>query len=84
MLERENQKPLDRIRGLTREIAQLCGENARISIDNNQAGRGLRGVVFGRRNHYGARCQRGTEVAALVDSPNRDRETRRARAQGVS
>ncbi len=31
----------------------------------NSAERALRGVVVGRKNHYGSRSKRGTEVAAL-------------------
>ena len=34
-------------------------------LDNNHAERALRGVVVGRKNHYGSRSRRGTEVAAL-------------------
>jgi transposase len=30
--------------------------------------RALRGIVVGRKNHYGSRSQRGTEVAALFYS----------------
>jgi transposase len=37
----------------------------RIPLDNNAAERALRGVVVGRKNHYGSRSKRGTEVAAL-------------------
>lgn len=43
-------------------------EDARVPIDNNPVERGLRGVVLGRKNHYGSRSQRGTEVAALFYS----------------
>jgi transposase len=49
--------------GLTRFL-----DDTRIPIDNNQAERGIRGVVLGRKNHYGSRSQRGTEVAALFYS----------------
>ncbi len=49
--------------GLTRFL-----DNARIPLDNNQAERGLRGVVLGRKNHYGSRSKRGTEVAAIFYS----------------
>ncbi|MCP4898233.1 MAG: IS66 family transposase [bacterium] len=34
-------------------------------LDNNAAERALRGVVVGRKNHYGSKSKRGTEVAAL-------------------
>jgi transposase len=34
-------------------------------LDNNATERALRGPVVGRKNHYGSRSRRGTEVAAL-------------------
>lgn len=37
----------------------------RVPLDNNAAERALRGVVVGRKNHYGSRSKRGAEVAAL-------------------
>ena len=40
-------------------------EDPRIPIDNNATERGIRGVVIGRKNHYGSKSRRGTEVAAL-------------------
>jgi transposase len=43
-------------------------DDPRIPLDNNLTERGLRGVVLGRRNHYGSRSRRGTEVAALFYS----------------
>lgn len=43
-------------------------DDPRIPLDNNQTERGLRGVVLGRKNHYGSRSERGTEVAALFYS----------------
>jgi len=49
--------------GLTR-----CLDDARIPLDNNATERGLRGMVVGRKNHYGSRSKRGTEVAALFYS----------------
>lgn len=49
--------------GLTRFLA-----DPRIPLDNNATERGLRGVVVGRKNHYGSRSRRGTEVAALFYS----------------
>lgn len=49
--------------GLTRFL-----DDPRIPLDNNQTERGLRGVVLGRKNHYGSRSRRGTEVAALFYS----------------
>jgi len=41
-------------------------DDARIPIDNNPCERALRGVVLGRKNHYGSRSRRGTEVAAIM------------------
>jgi len=49
--------------GLTRFL-----DDPRIPLDNNHTERGLRSVVLGRRNHYGSRSRRGTQVAALFYS----------------
>lgn len=46
--------------GLTRFV-----DDPAIPLDNNAAERALRGVVIGRKNHYGSKSRRGTEVAAL-------------------
>ena len=63
--------------GLGKAIAYMGGrwhglvrflDNPRIPLDNNATERGLRGVVVGRKNHYGSRSRRGTEVAALFYS----------------
>ncbi|WP_242396406.1 IS66 family transposase [Anaeromyxobacter oryzisoli] len=43
-------------------------EDPRIPIDNNASERALRGVVVGRKNHYGSKSRRGTEVAAVFYS----------------
>jgi transposase len=51
---------LERWDGLTRFV-----DDPRIPLDNNAAERALRGPVVGRKNHYGSRSRRGTEVAAL-------------------
>jgi transposase len=51
---------LERWAGLT-----LFVSDPRIPLDNNAAERALRGPVVGRKNHYGSRSQRGTQVAAL-------------------
>ena len=37
-----------------------------VPLDNNAAERGLRGIVVGRKNHYGSRSKRGAEVAAIL------------------
>lgn len=49
--------------GLTRFL-----EDPRVPLDNNAAERALRGMVVGRKNHYGSRSLRGTQVAALFYS----------------
>ena len=43
-------------------------DNSEVQIDNNQTERGMRGVAVGRKNHYGSRSKRGTEVAAIIYS----------------
>jgi transposase len=40
----------------------------RIPLDNNATERGIRGPVVGRRNHFGSKSERGTEVAAVFYS----------------
>lgn len=40
-------------------------EDPFVPLDNNHTERSLRTVVLGRKNHYGSRSQRGTEVAAI-------------------
>lgn len=42
----------------------LVVDDPRIPLDNNSIERALRGPVVGRKNHYGARSLRGTQVAA--------------------
>jgi transposase len=39
-------------------------EDARVPLDNNATERAIRGPVVGRKNHYGSKSRRGTEVAA--------------------
>jgi transposase len=60
--------------GLGRAIGYMLGlwsgltrflDDPRIPLDTNAVERALRGVVVGRKNHYGSRSRRGTEVAAL-------------------
>ncbi|MFW6353949.1 MAG: IS66 family transposase [Verrucomicrobiota bacterium] len=41
-------------------------DDPRIPLDNNAAERALRGVVVGRKNHYGSKSRRGAEVAAVL------------------
>jgi transposase len=68
------QKPLPRS-GLGKAINYMIGlwpgliaflNDPRIPLDNNVIERGLRGVVLGRKVHYGSRSRRGTEVAAIL------------------
>lgn len=47
---------------------QVYLDDPGVDIDNNATERALRGVVIGRKNHYGSKSQRGTEVAALFYS----------------
>jgi transposase len=48
---------------LTRFLA-----DARIPLDNNATERAIRGPVVGRKNHYGSRSRRGTEIASVFYS----------------
>ena len=48
-------------------LTQLL-EDAAVPLDNNPAERALRGLVVGRKNHYGSRSPRGAEVSALFYS----------------
>ena len=43
-------------------------DEPRAPLCNNAAERAMRGPVIGRKNHYGSKSQRGTEVAALFYS----------------
>jgi transposase len=49
--------------GLTRLL-----DDPSIPLDNNATERALRGTVVGRKNHYGSKSKRGTEVTALFYS----------------
>jgi transposase len=42
--------------------------NPWVPLDNNPVERQMRDMVLGRKNHYGSKSQRGTEVAALFYS----------------
>jgi transposase len=48
---------------LTRFVA-----DALVPLDNNATERAIRGPVVGRKNHYGSKSRRGTEVAACLYS----------------
>ena len=54
---------LERWEGLT-----VFLEDPLVPLDNNAAERALRGPVLGRKNHYGSRSKRGTQVAAILYS----------------
>ncbi len=41
-------------------------ENPEVPLGNDRTERGLRGMVLGRKNHYGSRSERGTQVAAML------------------
>ncbi|APR75145.1 Hypothetical protein A7982_07901 [Minicystis rosea] len=58
------------IRYLTNRWSLLCRfvDDPTLPLDNNPAERALRGPVVGRKNHYGSRSLRGTQVAALFYS----------------
>jgi transposase len=43
-------------------------DDARIPLDNNATERAIRGPVVGRKNHYGSKSRRGTQLAAIVYS----------------
>lgn len=43
-------------------------DDARIPLDNNATERAIRGPVVGRKNHYGSKSRRGTQVAATLYS----------------
>jgi len=47
---------------------QVFLDDPHVTLDNNAVERALRGVVVGRKNHYGSKSVRGTEVAALFYS----------------
>lgn len=48
-------------------LTMVLGD-AIVPLDNNPAERALRGLVVGRKNHYGSRSQRGSQVSALFYS----------------
>ena len=47
-------------------LLKKVGEHPELWLDNNPTERSLRSPVLGRKNHYGSKSQRGTEVAALM------------------
>jgi transposase len=53
--------------GIWDRLNRFVGD-ARIPLDNNATERAIRGPVVGRKNHYGSKSRRGTEVAATFYS----------------
>jgi len=51
--------------GIWERLTLFVGD-ARIPLDNNATERAIRGPVVGRKNHYGSKSRRGTEVAATL------------------
>jgi transposase len=65
------QSPLGKALGYLSSLwpgLQVFLDDPNVTLDNNGVERALRGVVVGRKNHYGSRSERGTEVAALFYS----------------
>jgi transposase len=60
-------KAIDYMLGMWKGLVRFL-DDPRIPLDNNGTERGLRGVVVGRKNHYGSKSRRGTEVAAIFYS----------------
>lgn len=61
--------------GLAKALAYLVNHEAglrvflddpTVPIDNNESERAMRAPVLGRKNHYGSRSRRGTEIAAVL------------------
>ena len=50
------------------ETLRVFLEDPYVPLDNNATERALRAIVIGRKNHYGSRSVRGTEVAAIAYS----------------
>ncbi len=59
---------LDKSRDKLKPELTVFIDDPRVPIHNNDSERALRNVVLGRKNHYGSRSVRGTEVAALFYS----------------
>jgi transposase len=60
-------KAISYMLGLWEGLVRFVG-NPRIPLTNNASERAARGPVVGRKNHYGSRSERGTEVAAIFYS----------------
>jgi transposase len=57
-------KAIDYMKGMWEGLTRFL-DDPRIPLDNNAAERAIRGPVIGRKNHYGSKSRRGTEVAAI-------------------
>ena len=57
-------KAIEYMKGLWPGLTAFL-KDPRIPLDNNHIERSLRAPVVGRKNHYGSRSKRGTEVTAL-------------------
>jgi transposase len=53
--------------GIWERLTVFVG-NPLVPLDNNATERAIRGPVVGRKNHYGSKSRRGTEVAATLYS----------------
>lgn len=60
-------KAIDYMLGLWAGLTRFL-DDPRVPLTNNLAERELRTVVVGRKNHYGSKSRRGTEVAAILYS----------------
>ena len=60
-------KAIDYMLGMWKGLVRFLDDPA-LALDNNATERALRGIVVGRKNHYGSKSLRGTEVAALFYS----------------
>jgi transposase len=60
-------KAIDYMLGLWPGLTRFL-DDPRVPLTNNFAERELRTVVLGRKNHYGSKSRRGTEVAAILYS----------------
>ncbi len=60
-------KAIQYLTGIWQGLGRFLDDPA-IPLDNNATERAIRGVALGRKNHYGSRSRRGTEVAALFYS----------------
>lgn len=58
-------KAISYLRGMWPRLT-LFADHPELWIDNNPTERSIRGPVVGRKNHYGSRSRRGTEVAAML------------------